>query len=272
MYYSRKYQLTTSEVFFVQNGWIQGGRIKDGWSSSWVRMNWFESEFCVKWLNPRWQNSRWQNSRWLPSSTESVWIRLSQSQSGVRVEWEWFWVNMGEDNKVSESKMAKAESKMAEFKMTDIIKLSEEWVNLSQIELVWFRVLCRMAESKMEKFKMAEFKMAAIIKLRENEWVWVRLNLFESESEWSESVFEWNWEKITRCLNPRWQNSRWLQSSSWVRMNEWSFLCKWWGGKCEWSFFCSNGGNQSWQVWGWEEILRWLNPRWHNSRWLPSSS
>ena len=67
---------------------------------------------------------------------------------------------------------------------------------------------------------MAEFKMAVIIKLSENEWVWVRLNWFESESEWSESVFEWIWEKITRCLNPGWQNSRWLPSSSSVRMNE----------------------------------------------------
>ena len=33
----------------------------------------------------------------------------------------------------------------------------------------------KMAESNMAKFKMAEFKMAAIIKLGENEWVWVRL-------------------------------------------------------------------------------------------------
>ena len=40
---------------------------------------------------------------------------------------------------------------------------------------------------------------------------WVRMNKFESdwislsqESEWSESVFEWIWEKIRRCLNPRW--------------------------------------------------------------------
>ena len=67
---------------------------------------------------------------------------------------------------------------------------------------------------------------------------WVRMNKFESdwislsqESEWRESVFEWIWEKIRRCLNPRWQclnltsyNSRWLPSSSWVQMNEWSFL------------------------------------------------
>ena len=84
---------------------------------------------------------------------------------------------------------------MAEFKMAAIIKLSQndwvklffvqngsiqdcriqdgchhqvewEWMSLSQIEIVWVRVLCKMAESK-----MAEFKMVAIIKLSQNEWV-----------------------------------------------------------------------------------------------------
>ena len=58
------------------------------------------------------------------------------------------------------------ESKMAEFKMDDIIKLNVwEWMTLSQIEFVWVRVLCKMAESKMAEFKMAELKMAAIITL-----------------------------------------------------------------------------------------------------------
>ena len=53
----------------------------------------------------------------------------------------------------------------AEFKMAAIIKLSQnEWA-LSQIELVWVRVLCKMAESKMAEFKMEELKMVAIIKL-----------------------------------------------------------------------------------------------------------
>ena len=52
-----------------------------------------------------------------------VWIK-------VRVEEECFWVNLREDNKVSESKMAVSESKMAEFKMAAIIKVSQnEWVN-----------------------------------------------------------------------------------------------------------------------------------------------
>ena len=87
-----------------------------------------------------------------------------------------------------ESNMAVSESNIAEFKMAAIIKLSQnewvkffvqngwihdgrvqdgchhqvesEWMSLSQIELVWVRVLCKMAESK-----MAEFKMVAIIKL-----------------------------------------------------------------------------------------------------------
>ena len=55
------------------------------------------------------------------------------------------------------------------------------------------------------------------------------------------------------------------------------FLFKWWGGKCEGSFFCANGWNQSCKYeCVWEEKLRWLNPRWwnsrwQNSRWLPSS-
>ena len=76
----------------------------------------------------------------------------------VRVEWECFWVNLREDNKVSESKMAVSESNLAEFKMAGIIKLSQnEWVKF---------FLC----------KMAEYKMAAIIKLGQNESIWVRLN------------------------------------------------------------------------------------------------
>ena len=98
---------------------------------------------------------------------ELVWDR-------VRVEEECFWVNLREDNKVSESKMAVFESKMAEFKMAAIIKLSQnEWL--------WVRVkffLCKMAESK-----MAEFKMAAIIKLSQIELVWGRVRV-EGECFW----------------------------------------------------------------------------------------
>ena len=128
--------------------------------------------FLCKWLNP-W----WQNSRWLPSSSwvrmnefESDWIRFSQSfvqhgwihdgriQDGyhhqvesewmslsqielvwvrVRVEGECFWVNLREDNKVSESKMAVSESNIAEFRMAAIIKVSQnEWVKFIFVQIV----------------------------------------------------------------------------------------------------------------------------------------
>ena len=133
---------------------------------------------------------------------ELVWVR-------VRVEKECFWVNLREDNKVSESKMAMSESNMAEFLMAAIIKLSQnEWVKyflykmaelrmadfkiaaiikLSQNE--WVKFFCanvgnqswqvwvslrektKMVESKMVEFKLAEFKMAAIIKLSQKKWV-----------------------------------------------------------------------------------------------------
>ena len=47
--------------------------------------------------------------------------------------------------------------------------------NLGKCEWDW-EVNTKIAESKMAEFNMAEFKMAAIIKLGENEGVWVRLN------------------------------------------------------------------------------------------------
>ena len=84
---------------FVQNGWIHDGRIQDG-------------------------------SHHQVDEIELVWVR-------VRVEWECFWVNLREDNKVSESKMAVYESNMAEFKMAAIIKLSQnEWVKVFFVQMV----------------------------------------------------------------------------------------------------------------------------------------
>ena len=81
---------------FVQNGWIQVGRIQDG----------------------RIQDG----SHHQVNLIELVW---------VRVEGECFWVNLREDKKVSESKMAVSQSNMVEFKMAAIIKLSQnEWVKV----------------------------------------------------------------------------------------------------------------------------------------------
>ena len=140
---------------WIQDGQIQDGRIQDGCHHE-VRWEWM----CL-------------------SQIELVWV-------SIRVEWEYFWVNLREDNKMSESKMAMSESNMAEFKKAAIIKLSEnEWVKL---------FLCRMAESN-----MTEFKMAAIIKLIQNEWV---------------KFFSAIW------LNPWWQNSRWLHIIK-LSQNEW---------------------------------------------------
>ena len=61
------------------------------------------------------------------------------------MEWECFWVNLREYNKVFESKMAVSEFNMAEFKLAAIIKLSQnEWVKF---------FLYRMAEYKDGRFQ-----------------------------------------------------------------------------------------------------------------------
>ena len=69
-----------SEIFFVQMVGTNLGKWEQVWEEKW------------RWPNTRWPNPTWQNSRWLPSSSwvrmndfESDWISLSQSQSGVRV-------------------------------------------------------------------------------------------------------------------------------------------------------------------------------------------
>ena len=57
---------SVSEVFFVQMVGPNPGKCE------WV---WEEK---LRWLNPRWPNSRWQNSRWLPSSS---WVRMNEFES-----------------------------------------------------------------------------------------------------------------------------------------------------------------------------------------------
>ena len=122
---------------------------------------------------------RWE---WMSlSQIELVWVR-------VRLEWECFWVNLRDDNKVSESKMAVSESNMTEFRMAAIIKLSQnEWVKF---------FLCKWWESKVGKC----------------EWVW------EEILRWLNPIW-WN---------SSWQNSRWLPSSGWFRMNKGSSFCAKW--------------------------------------------
>ena len=217
---------------------------------------------------------------------ELVWVK-------VRVEKECFWVNLREDNKVFESKMAVYDSNMAEFKMAAIIKLSQnEWVRLFLQKLgtdlgkcgwVWKEKLrwlnprwcnwswqnsiwlpssrwVRMNEwsfsCKMAESNMAEFNMAAIIKLSQNEWV---------------KFFCGKW------LNPRWL----LPSSSWVRMNDF---------ESDWNSCSQSFEQNGWIHYGIIQDVRmqdgchhqvesewmsdffcakWLKPWWQSSIWLP---
>ena len=123
---------SVSEVFFVQMVGTNLGK------SEWV---WEEK---LRWLIPRWPNSRWQNSTWLPSpgwvrmnEFESVWIRLSQSQSGGRVF-------------LSESERRKqgvwipqCRSWIQDGGIQDghYHQVTWEWMSLRQNELVWVRVI-----------------------------------------------------------------------------------------------------------------------------------
>ena len=133
-----------------KDGWIQDGQIHDG----------------------EIQDGYHHQVRWEWMSSESDWISLSQSQSGVRVflseserRYQVVWILDGS-------------GWIQDGRIQDGCHHQEEWerMSLNQIELVWVRVLCKMAKSKMAKFIMLKFRMAAIIKLSQNEWVWVRLN------------------------------------------------------------------------------------------------
>ena len=123
------------------------------------------------------------------------------------------WVSL-----IGKTKMT--ESKMKEFKMAAIIKLSQnEWVKFFMQMVgreVWVKfILCQwwdqsnqvwvslIGKTKMDESKMKEFKMAAIIKLSQNEWVkfsyvqngWIEDRRFQDscnhqvESEWMSEVF-----------------------------------------------------------------------------------
>ena len=136
-----------SEVYSVQIGWILDGRIQDG---------------CHH-------------------QVELEWMSLSQIEL----------VRAKVLCKMAESKIT--EFKMAELEMAVINKLSQnEWVKFfcanggegnvskffcanggNQSWQVWVNMR---GITEMVEYKMAKLKMTAIIKLSENDWVWVRLN------------------------------------------------------------------------------------------------
>ena len=104
--------------------------------------------------------------------------------------------------------------------MATIIKLSREWMSLSENELVWVRVRV------------------------EGECVSVNLTEENKVSEFHRCR---SWIQDGRIQHGRIQDG--CHQWSWVWMNEWSFFVQMVGREVWVNFFCSNGGNQSWQVW-----------------------
>ena len=135
----------------------------------------------------------------------------------VRVEWECFWVNLREDNKVSESKMAVSEPNMVKVKMAAIIKLSQnEWVkcfvkmvgtNLGKCESVWKKILrwqnTRWPNSRWQNSRW----LPSSSWVRMNEW-----RFFVQMVVTNLGKCEWVWKEILRWQNPGWPNSRWQNS------------------------------------------------------------
>ena len=201
--------------FFVQNGWIQDGRGQDGCHHQ-VESEWMSEVFCANGENQSWQ----------------------------------LWVSFRGKTRMSESKMAKF--KMVEFKMAAIIMLSQnEWVKFFLFQIAdseeWqnSRWLTSSSWVRMNEFESDWISLSQ--SFVQNAWIqitildngchhqnnqidlaWVRVRV-ESECFWV-NLSEDNKELHPRlqCLNPRWQISRWLPSSSWVRMNDWSFFFSKW--------------------------------------------
>ena len=177
----------TSEVFFVQNSWIQDGRIQDGCHHQ-VESEWMSEVFFVQIVG-----INLGNCEWVWEEKQDGWIQDGRIQDGchhqVESEWisqiflcrcwelvfcEWIWEKI---TKVFESKMAVSESKMAEFKMAAIIKLSQnEWVKF---------FLCKMAEWQSSRFANngCNQNQDGCHHVSQNELVWVRVRV-EWECFW----------------------------------------------------------------------------------------
>ena len=169
----------------------------------------------------RWPNPRWPNSRWLPSSSwvrmndfESDWISLSQSQNGVRVFLsesergkQGVWIQHG---RIQDDCHHHVESEwMSEVFLIQHGRIQDgchhqvesEWMsegffvqmvgtNLGKCEWVWEEKL-RWLNPRWPNSRWWNSRWQPSSS-------WVRMNKFESdwislsqESEWSESVFEW---------------------------------------------------------------------------------
>ena len=97
-----------NKSYFVQNGWIQDGRIQEG---------------CTHQVN----------------QIEEVWVR-------VRVEWECSWVNLREDNKVSEYKMAVSKSNMGRIQDGCHHQVESQWMSEVFLCKCWESILASVSE------------------------------------------------------------------------------------------------------------------------------
>ena len=213
--------------FFVQNDWIQDGRIQDGCHHQ-FEWEWMSLKIELVWNSVQngWiQDGRIQDGcHHQVSQIELVWDR-------VRMEGECFWVNLREDNKSvwiqqwlnprwQNSRWLPSSSWVR-------MKFESDWISLSQsqnVNPIWQSVF-----HQVESEWMIESKIESVD--------WIQDGRIQDgchhqvESEWFRvrgSSFCAKWlNPRWQCLNPTWQSSRWLPSSSWVRMNKWSFfLCK----------------------------------------------
>ena len=238
------------------------------------------------------------------SQIELVWVT-------VRLEWECFWVNLREDNKVFESKMAECQGEchhqvesqsMSEVFFVQMVG-TKEWVKLYLCK-GWEPIMASMSEFEKKNWD-GQVQDGGIPDGRiqdgchhQVEWEWmfffqIANGLSESQTWvrvfWSHSERRKQgvWIHDDSVLIQRWQNSRWLPSSSWLRMNEFEsdwIRCESWGWRSWGKVFLSRNGERpdTWQgVWiqDWEEKLRWLpSSSWVRmndvkfSRWLPSLS
>ena len=179
-----------------QNGWIQDGRIQDGCHHQVSQNEWdLKSEFLCKMV---WIQS-WHISEWIiREDTKNVWI-----QDG-KIWWQNSrWLNP----RWWEFKMAashwKFESESEWVKVFFFVQNGSVWIQDGRIQDGWHH-----------QIKLSENWMSLSQSFVQNCWI-----QDGSIQDGCHHKVEWQWmsEEFFFCskwLNPRWQISRWLTSSS----------------------------------------------------------
>ena len=185
-------------------------------------MNLSQNELVWGRVLSKWMNPRWPNSRWLPSSSwvrmnefESDWISLSQSQIGVRVflseserRKQGVWIQHG---RIKDDCHHQVESEwMSEVFLIQHGRIQDGCHH--QVESEWMS----------EGFLIQHGRIQDGCH-HQVESEWMSEGFFVQMVGTNLGKCEWVWDEILRWPNPRWpnsrwQNSRWLPSSSWVRM------------------------------------------------------